>query len=148
MGPRGLCRPLDEKQGFSKAIRWNLPAWCPGRFWGYPPPPPKKKKTFEDSWCHCFEDGCRWEIGTRSPFCPDPRGTATRMHILMPLFSEICHLLYCLTVKRSIAGRRHYSPRIPKGFTLPHRSDGTLGREPRAPMQMVSAALGSFVFRV
>ena len=49
--------------------------------------------------------------------------------------------------KRSIAGLSHYSPRIPGGFTLPHRSDGTLGRglrsEPRAPMQMVSGALGS-----
>ena len=39
-------------------------------------------------------------------------------------------------------------------FTLPHRSDGTLGRgprsEPRAPMQMVSGALGSLLigFRV
>ena len=38
------------------------------------------------------------------------------------------------------------------GFTLPHRSDGTLGRgprsEPRAPMQMFSNALGSLGFRV
>ena len=54
--------------------------------------------------------------------------------------------------KRSIAGLGHYSPRIPGGFTLPHRSDGTLGRgprsEPRAPMQMVSGALGSFAFKV
>ena len=54
--------------------------------------------------------------------------------------------------KRSIAGLGHYSPRIPGGFTLPHRSDGTLGRgprsEPRAPMQMVSGALGSLGFRV
>ena len=42
--------------------------------------------------------------------------------------------------KRPIAGLGHYSPRIPGGFTLPHRSDETLGRgprsEPRAPMQM------------
>ena len=56
-------------------------------------------------------------------------------------------LLYCLTAKKSFAGRRHCSPRIPGGFALPHRSDGTLGRgprsEPRAPMQMVSGALGS-----
>ena len=56
-------------------------------------------------------------------------------------------LLYCLTAKKSFAGRRHYSPRLPGGFTLPRRSDGTLGRgprsEPRAPMQMVSGALGS-----
>ena len=54
--------------------------------------------------------------------------------------------------KRSIAGLGHHSPRIPGGFTLPHRSDGTLGRgprsEPRAPMQMVSGALGSLGFRV
>ena len=50
--------------------------------------------------------------------------------------------------KRSMAGLSHYSPRIPGGFTLPHRSDRTLGQEPRseprAPMQMVSGALGSF----
>ena len=45
----------------------------------------------------------------------------------------------------SWAAGRHYSPRIPGGFTLPHRShrsDGPLGRgprsQPRAPMQMVS----------
>ena len=54
--------------------------------------------------------------------------------------------------KRSIAGLGHYSPRKPGGFTLPHRSDGTLGRgprsEPRAPMQMVSGALGSLGLRV
>ena len=50
-----------------------------------------------------------------------------------------------------MAGLGHYSPCIPGGFTLPHRSDGTLGRgprsEPRAPMQMVSGALGSLGFR-
>ena len=55
--------------------------------------------------------------------------------------------LYCLTAERSMAGLCHYSPRIPGGFTLPHRFDGTLGRgprsEPRAPTQMVSGALGS-----
>ena len=52
----------------------------------------------------------------------------------------------------SWAAGRHYSPRIPGGFTLPHRShrsDGPLGRgprsQPRAPMQMVSGGLG---FRV
>ena len=33
-----------------------------------------------------------------------------------------------LTADKSIAGRSHYSPRIPGGFTLPHCSDGTLGR--------------------
>ena len=32
------------------------------------------------------------------------------------------------TAETSCAGRRHYSPRLPGGFTLPHRSDGTLGR--------------------
>ena len=46
----------------------------------------------------------------------------------------------------------HFRPRIPGGFTLPHRFDRTLGRgprsEPRAPMQMVSGALGSLGFRV
>ena len=56
------------------------------------------------------------------------------------------------TKPRSIAELGHYNPRIPGGFTLPHRSDGTLGRgprsEPRAPMQMVSGALGSLGFRV
>ena len=61
-------------------------------------------------------------------------------------------LLYCLKPKKSFAGRRHYSPRIPEGFTLPHRLVETLGRdprsEPRAPMQMVSGALGSVGFRV
>ena len=61
-------------------------------------------------------------------------------------------LLYCLTAKKSLAGRRHYSPRVPKGFTLPHRAVGTLGRgprsEPRAPMQMVSGVLGSLGFRL
>ena len=56
-----------------------------------------------------------------------------------------------------------YPPRPPKkaqttlqvnsgAFTLPHRSDGTLGRgprsQPRAPMQMVSGALGSLGLRV
>ena len=60
--------------------------------------------------------------------------------------------LYCLTAKKSFAGRRHYSPRTPGGFTLPHRADGTLGRgprsEPRGPMQMVSGALGSLGLRV
>ena len=40
------------------------------------------------------------------------------------------------TAERSIAEQR-YGPRIPGGFTLPHR-----------PMQMVSGALGSFGFRV
>ena len=54
---------------------------------------------------------------------------------------------YCLTAERSMAGLCHYSPCIPGGFTLPHRSDGTLGwgfrSELRAPMQMVSGALGS-----
>ena len=47
---------------------------------------------------------------------------------------------------------QYYSPRIPGGFTLHHRSDETLGRgprsEPRAPLQMVSGALGSLGFRV
>ena len=61
-------------------------------------------------------------------------------------------LLYCLTAKKSFAGRRHYSPRVPGGFTLPHRAVGTLGRgprsKPRAPMQMVSGALGSLGLRV
>ena len=61
-------------------------------------------------------------------------------------------LLYCLTAKKSFAGRRHCSPRIPGGFTLPHRFVETLGRgprsEPRAPMQMVSGALGSLGFKV
>ena len=61
-------------------------------------------------------------------------------------------LLYCPTAKKSFAGRRHDSPRVPGGFTLSHRSDGTLGRgprsEPRAPMQMVSGALGSLGFRI
>ena len=61
-------------------------------------------------------------------------------------------LLYCLTAERSTAEQRHCGPRIPGGFTLPHRSDGTLGRgprsEPRAPMQMISGALGSLGFRV
>ena len=42
---------------------------------------------------------------------------------------------------------RFGSPRLPGDFTLPHRSDGTLGRgfrsKPRGPMQMVSGALGS-----
>ena len=32
------------------------------------------------------------------------------------------------TAERSFAGRRHFRPRIPGGFTLPHRSDETLGR--------------------
>ena len=58
----------------------------------------------------------------------------------------------CLTAVRQFAGRRDYSPRLPGGFTLPHRADGRLGRgprsEPRAPMQMVSGALGSLGFRV
>ena len=54
--------------------------------------------------------------------------------------------------KRSMAGLGHFRPCIPGGFTLPHCSDGTLGQgprsEPRAPMQMVSAALGSLGSRV
>ena len=45
-----------------------------------------------------------------------------------------------------------FRPRIPGGFTLPHRPVKTLGRgprsDPRAPMQMVSGALGSLGFRV
>ena len=60
--------------------------------------------------------------------------------------------LGCLTAERSIAEQRHYGPRIPGGFTLPHRLVETLGRgprsEPRAPMQMVSGALGSLGLRV
>ena len=48
--------------------------------------------------------------------------------------------LYCLTAERSFAGRRHYSPRVPGSFTLPHRAVGTLGRgprsEPRVPMAL------------
>ena len=30
----------------------------------------------------------------------------------------------CLTAVRQLAGRRDYSPRLPGGFTLPHRADG------------------------
>ena len=39
---------------------------------------------------------------------------------------------------RSMAGLGQYSPRMPGGFTLPRPRS-----EPRAPMQMVSGALGS-----
>ena len=49
---------------------------------------------------------------------------------------------YCLTAKKLLAGRRHYSPRVPQSFTLPHRAVGTLGRGPR------SEPLGSLGFRV
>ena len=40
-------------------------------------------------------------------------------------------LLYCLTAKKSFAGRHHCGPRTQGGFTLPHRAVGTLGRGPQ-----------------
>ena len=52
-----------------------------------------------------------------------------------------------LDAEKSFVGslQSSYTGRL---FTLPHRSDRTLGRgprpEPRAPLQMVSGALGSF----
>ena len=52
--------------------------------------------------------------------------------------------------ERSFAGQRHSKHR--ERVSLPHRSDEMLGREPRseprAPMQMVSGALGSLGLRV
>ena len=46
-------------------------------------------------------------------------------------------------------GSSHFRPRLPGSFTLPRRPVETLGggprSEPRAPMQMVSGALGSLV---
>ena len=89
------------------------------------------------------------QLGAPRPPCagspPDPPGQTEVPAMVRDLGS-------ILTAERSFAGRSHYSPRIPGAFTLPHRSDGTLGRgprsEPRAPMQMVSGALDSLVFRV
>ena len=56
-------------------------------------------------------------------------------------------LLYCRQRSHSRGGVT-----TPGGFTLPHRLVETLGRgprsEPRAPMQMVSGALGSLGFGV
>ena len=58
-------------------------------------------------------------------------------------------LLCCLTAERSMAGLRHYSPCNENREVLPSLavpSDARL--EPRAPMQMVSGALGSLGFGV
>ena len=52
----------------------------------------------------------------------------------------------CLTAVRQFAGRRDYSPRLPGGFTLPHRADGGsaggLGRSLERPCKW-SAALSA-----
>ena len=114
VGPRGLCRPLDEKQATNKQLGPRALSRLQGRAGQGRGTPPK---STDDT---------------------NGRGFGV--------------LLYCLTATKSFAGRRHYSPRIPGGFTLPHRLVETLGRgprsEPRAPMQMVSGALGSLGFRV
>ena len=130
MGPRGLCQPLDEKQGLPTNNSSLAPCERPWRrLLGLPSPnigvfgiaPWTDPRALGDPWDH------------NRP--KKHAGEGFGVH------------LYCLTAglgllaKRSkIEGRRHYSPRRLGGFTLPHRCDGTLGRgpRPRAPMQMVS----------
>ena len=124
VGPRGLCRPLDEKQGFGRQGRQGagsffleirevarsdrprrprVPEICQPPL-GLPPQTPQKNRSAL-------------------------HGRGFGVH------------LYCPTAERSMAGLRHYNPCIPRGFTLPHRSDGEAPG--RAPMHMVSGALGS-----
>ena len=144
VGPRGLCRPLDEKQVSNKqpgprALSGQGRAGQGRAGAGQERPDPQHPRCLEFA-----------SLGPQTPLeVPLQTPQKSTDHANGGGFGV---LLYCLTAKKSFAGRRHYSPRVPGGFTLPHRAVGTLGRgprsEPRAPMQMVSGALGSLGLRV
>ena len=164
VGPRGLCRPLDEKQRLPTNTSPLAP--CEGCSKAGQRTTSRVSRTGD----RAGQVGCRTfgEDLAGSPLRTGPGGPGSLESTslgprLGPGSLESASLgpqtplgvppqVSRTDSKRSIARLGHYSPRIPGGFTLPHRSDGTLGRgprsEPRAPMQMVSGALGSLGFRV
>ena len=127
ISPLAPCQGCSKAEQSSTTFREEIVAFCVtgGAWTGAPDPPGGTPQT--------------------------PPSTDPKKHVA-PNDKGFGVLLYCLTARGQIAGLGHYSPRIPGSFTLPHRSDGTLGRgprsEPRAPMQMVSGALKSLGFRV
>ena len=150
-------RPLGQAQ--EAPAPWNLPAWGPGSYFtafrkiggiapSDGPRPPKLPKTDQAA---CRENWHRPRRSRVPGICqagaPDPPG-GTPPHPQnrpkTPSWSWVWGSSLLLDGKKSIAGLGHCSPRIPGGFTLPHRSDPRPRSEPRAPMQMVSGALGSF----
>ena len=98
VGPRGLCRPLDEKHGFPLNNPHLAP--CKGR---------TKWQTIAGRLGRqagrqagrAGRAGGRAGKGGPWPDQNDING------------GEFGVLLYCLTAERSFAGRRHYRPRIP-----------------------------------
>ena len=168
VGPRGLCRPLDEKQGFPTNTSPLAPcqgcskaehkagrlfearqASTAGRqpFFAGSPPSLKPVSLEHQDGQVAPHIGSHWVRRPRAPgICqagaPDPPGKTKKLH-----WCGIWGPSLLPNGKRSMAVLGHFSPPIPGGFTLPHRSDETLGRgprsEPRAPMQMVSGALGT-----
>ena len=163
VGPRGLCRPLDEKQGFptnkcSKAgqagrlfaFQGSLPAWGPR-----PPGGPQDGQAGQK----LKDPEIRGRLlGPNQAGAPGPLGVPqtpsghTQKNNITPHGREFGVHLYCRTAERSMAGLGHYNPRIPGGFTLPHCSDGTLDRGPRSEPERPckwSAALSAVLeFRV
>ena len=151
VGPRGLCRPLDEKQRFP--TRNSLLTPCKGRS-KFPVTAGVATARLEVnlSLKEALEPRLLGGVlgGLGGPGSQDPLGLICRPPPPKSDQSLVNGGVYCLTAEKS--GRRHYSPRIWGGFALPHHSDETLGRglrsEPRAPMQMVGGILDSLGFRV
>ena len=147
VGPCGLCRPLDDRKGSQQTLRLSHLARVARK-------QSKAARLFEKRlWPFAKTAGAGQAgiVPSDRPWQP-PRPPRTDQSDANGQWSWVCGHSLLPNVKNSIAGLVHYSPRIPGGFTLPHRSDGTLGpgprSEPRAPMKMVSGALGSLEFRV
>ena len=140
VGPRGPRRPLDEKKGFPTNIS-PLDEKC--TFY--------EKNLSPQTRLDLARNGSILQGRTGALAAPVPGvcdfGAPRPPGGYPPVpQDEPKHIdgrgfgiyLYCPTAERSFAGRRHYSPLLPGGFTLPHRSDATLGRglrsKPRTPI--------------
>ena len=130
VGPRGLCRPLDEKQGFP-TNNSSLEVSSDGRARAGR----LARRRMRVSWGP--------EIPAITIFVQTlkkPLGRSWEALVALGPKPETLIVGFGVLPEQEVirGDLRHYSPRIPGGFTLPHRSDGTLGRgprsEPRAPM--------------
>ena len=148
VGPRGLCRPLDEKQG----LPTNISPFAPARFArkqgkGRPGPaggvapsdPPRKLRLLAEALEVEDQEGGNWQgrpIG-QAQEAPGPWNLPAPWvwgSSLLP------------NSKRSIAWLGHYSPRkreaLPSLTVVTRRSAGGLGRSLERPCKW-SAALSA-----
>ena len=157
VGPRGLCRPLDEKQGFPTntsplTLLGLLESRAKGDFSRFRAGQAGSAKGRPGQ-----QAGDRAEEGrAKQAYSEEIGGVALSDPPRKPRVPGICQPGAQTPLEVPCLGGRNRAKSLQSsytgGFTSLHRSDETLGRgprsKPRAPMQMVSGALGSLGLRV